>query len=634
MNPNQPSLCNPTLVRLCTGICLGTLIGIGGCTTTNGQRPDRDTQTSHEANEHSGWDKFSRDMPREGRMVFSPQPTPEELHAFAEAGGRVVVNMRTDAEMAEVGFDEEQVVRDLGMHYVRIPTDAGTFGEPLAEQFQQMLESTQGPVLAHCATGSRAAMVYGLYLIEGEGLDREAGVERAQSLGMRPQGARLIERTQMEIPDRVMQSVDPERIRESIDRLASFGTRHTLSETESDTRGIGAARRWVKARFEKNTEGHGKSGDVAPQVYFDAHTVEPDGRRITEEVEVVNVVCEIPGSNPASRDRLYYVLAHLDSRASGALDATSDAPGANDDGSGVAALLELARVLAGEPIESTIVLMATSGEEQGLFGARLHAQAAKDAGGDIRAVLNNDTIGDPTGVLPDQDGRNEIRVFSEGLPASMLDLDDEEVRSAARRLRLYGTESDSDSRQLARYIAEVADLHKTAVQPRLVFRPDRFLRGGDHTPFNELGYAAIRFCELYENYDHQLQDVRIEDGVQFGDLPEYVDEDYLADVTRLNAVVLVHLANAPSSPRDARIIAADLTNDTTLRWEPSLEPDVAGYEIVWRETTSSSWDQVQDVGNATEGTVDLSKDNWFFGVRAYDEDGYRSPVSYPVPARE
>ncbi len=434
--------------------------------------------------------------------------------------------------------------------------------------------------------------------------------------------------------ERVMRRVDPARIRHTIDTLVGFGTRHTLSDPDSSTRGIGAARRWVKSQFEKNVAGSGKAGDAAPRVYFDEHRVDPDGRRITEAVSVVNVVCEIPGSDPASRDRLYCVLAHLDSRASDVNDATIDAPGANDDGSGVAALIELARVLAAEPLESTVMLIATSGEEQGLYGATLYARAAKEAGRDIRAVVNNDMVGDPTGVMPDQDGRRGIRVFSEGIPASVLEMGDDQIPSEIRRVRMYGTESDSESRQLARSIAEIAALQRTTVQPRLVFRPDRFLRGGDHIPFSTLGYPAVRFTEVYENYDRQHQDVRTEGGISYGDLPGHVDEAYLADVTRLNAAVLVHLTNAPSPPTNTRVIVADLTNDTTLRWDASPEPDVAGYEIVWRDTVSPVWEHVQDVGNITEGAIPLSKDNWFFGVRSYDREGYRSPVSYPLAARQ
>ncbi|MAO20157.1 MAG: hypothetical protein CMJ35_02140 [Phycisphaerae bacterium] len=608
------------------------ILACAGC-TTNAERSES-VISEAQAEPIAPWAELSVDKHTTGRITFSGQPSADEIRAFAAAGGNVVVNNRTEPEMKRVPFDEQALVESLGMTYVHSPMSSAIFCETQASDLSTTLNTTTGPVLMHCGSGSRSATVYGLYLIKDKGMNKNDAIKTAQELGMGSSGGRTIERELMDMPDRVMDAVDPDMIRMYVDTLAGFGTRHTLSETESDTRGIGAARRWVKAQFERNIQGHGKGGDAAPRVYFDPHTVEPDGRRITKPVEVVNVICLIPGSNPESRDRLYYVLGHLDSRASEANDATSDAPGANDDASGVALMIELARVLAREPIEATVVLMATSGEEQGLFGARLHAQAALDSGKNIVAVLNNDTVGDPTGVLKDQDGSKEIRVFSEGIPAPMITMEESEISGEVRRLRLYGTESDSPSRQIARYIADVANLHKTTVQPRLIHRPDRFLRGGDHTPFNELGFAAIRFCETYEDYDHQHQDVRIEDGKQYGDLPEFVDEHYLADVTRLNALTLVHLTNAPSAPENTRVIIAELTNDTTLRWDPSPESDVAGYEIVWRETSEPQWDGFQDVGNTTEGTVPLSKDNWFFGVRAYDKDGYRSPVSYPRPARE
>lgn len=617
---------------------LTVLIAASGCSvsvhTHDHPRPHASMHHDKQLSETPDWSTFSADNTHAGRISFSAQPTADEIRAFAKAGGRVVINNRTSPEMERVGFDEQHLVESLGMSYVHSPMSSAIFDGSQAVELKQTLDKTNGPILMHCGSGSRSATVYGMYLIKEQGMNKDDAIQTAVSLGMSPNGGRIIERELMEMPGRVSKAVDPAALRHSINTLAGFGTRHTMSDTESETRGIGAARRWVKAQFERNIAGHGKSDDAAPRVYFDAHLVEPDGRRITSPVEVVNVICEIPGSSPESRDRLYYVLGHLDSRASEANDATSDAPGANDDASGVALMIELARVLAREPIEATVVLMATSGEEQGLFGARLHAQAALESGKNIVAVLNNDTVGDPAGVLEGQDGRNEIRVFSEGLPATMITMDESQISAAVRRERLYGTESDSRSRQLARYIADIADLHKTSVQPKLVHRPDRFLRGGDHTPFNELGFAAIRFCETYENYDHQHQDVRMEDGTQFGDLPEYVDEDYLADVTRLNALTLVHLTNAPSTPSNARVIVAELTNDTTLRWDASPEPDVAGYEIVWRETSSPQWEHHQDVGNANEGTVPLSKDNWFFGVRSYDHDGYRSPVAYPLPARE
>lgn len=580
------------------------------------------------------WDSIRADDRVAGRISFFAQPTKGEIQAFADSGGKVVISARTDAEMEKNDFDEQGFVESLGMKYIHIPTSSSTFGYSMRDDLATALESTQGEVLFHCKSGSRATAIYALYMIEEFGMNRIDAIDNSLELGMSKVMVPLIERTLMEVPGRVIDAVDPDQIQTTIDTLVGFGTRHTMSDTESDTRGIGAARRWVKSQFETNIQGHGKEGDAAPHVYFDSHTVEADGRRITESVHVVNVICEIPGVIPKSREQLFYVLAHLDSRASEANDSTSDAPGANDDGSGVAALIELARVLSAEHLESTIILMATSGEEQGLFGARLHAQQAVADGKDIRGVLNNDTIGDPTGVIEGQNGSKVIRVFSEGLPATMLSLEDDQIGSAVRKLRLYGTESDSTSRQLARYINDIAHLHRTTVQPKLIFRPDRFLRGGDHTPFNELGFPAVRFCEMYENYDHQHQDVRIEDGVQFGDLGDYVDANYLADVTRLNGAVLVHLANAPSTPGNSRVLIAELINDTTLRWDPSPESDVMGYEIVWRESTSWKWEHAEDVGNVTEGTVPMSKDNYLFGVRAYDKDGYRSVVSYPRPARD
>lgn len=424
-------------------------------------------------------------------------------------------------------------------------------------------------------------------------------------------------------------TIRADRVLGDLEKLVSFGTRHTMSETESDDRGIGAARRWLKSEFERLAHEAGRD-DVT--VELERHVVPADGRRITEDTEVVNVKCTIPGSDPAARDRLYYVVGHYDSRASGALDAESNAPGANDDGSGTVVCLAVARAIMDLHLESTVIIMPVAGEEQGLYGARKHAGEASDAGLDIRGVLSNDIVGDPTGP-GGREARDEVRVFSEGIPTAIL-AQEGRATSALRMMRALSAESDSTSRQLARYLAEVAEQHDLPVKPRLIFRPDRFLRGGDHTGFNEAGFPAVRMTEVYENYDHQHQDVRTEDGKRFGDLVEFVDAAYIADVAKLNTAGLIHLANAPSTPGNARIIVAQLTNDTTLRWEASPESDVAGYEIVWRATTSPVWEHAQDVGNTTEGTVDLSKDNWFFGVRAYDADGYRSPVAFPIAAGE
>jgi Zn-dependent M28 family amino/carboxypeptidase len=322
---------------------------------------------------------------------------------------------------------------------------------------------------------------------------------------------------------------------------------------------------------------------------------------------------------PEARERHVYLVAHYDSRASEPLDADSDAPGANDDASGVAALLEAARVLSSRRHDATLVFLAVAGEEQGLYGSRLHAGAARAAARRITAVLSNDIVGDPTGP-GGAEARDAIRVFSEGVPrAATLD--------EVRRVASLGGESDSPSRQLARYVEEVAERHGTRVRPRLVFRPDRFLRGGDHTAFNERGIAAVRFTDVHETWDRQHQDVRIVDGRRYGDLPEFVDERYLADVARLDVTVLAHLANAPAPPADARIVVAALSAETTLRWTRSPEPDVVGYEVVRRATTSSRWEHVHDVGDAAEATLPFSKDDWLFGVRAVDRDGFRSLVT-------
>jgi Zn-dependent M28 family amino/carboxypeptidase len=423
----------------------------------------------------------------------------------------------------------------------------------------------------------------------------------------------------------LLDEIDAAGMKRMVDKLAAFGTRHTLSDTTSESRGIGAARTWIEAELRRFAREPAARNDAPLEVTREAHQQKPDGRRIPREVELVNVVAVLPGSMPEARNRRYYVIGHYDSRVGDALDATSDAPGANDDASGVAVVMELARVMSRRRFDATLVFMATVAEEQGLYGARLHAKAVQAAGLDVRAVLNNDIVGDPSSPRGGPHSR-QIRVFSEGLPAAASG----EVLS---ELRSVGAESDSPSRQLARLIAEVSAWHATDVRPLLVFRRDRFLRGGDHTPFNEIGVPAVRFTVVDENYDRQHQNVRVQDGRQYGDLPQFVDGNYLAGVARVNGAALAHLANAPSPPLEPRLLTAGLSTKTALRWSRSPEPDVAGYEVVWRETTSPSWQHVRDVGPATEVTLDLNKDNWLFGIRAYDKHGYRSPVSFPRPGR-
>ncbi len=439
--------------------------------------------------------------------------------------------------------------------------------------------------------------------------------------------------------DALLDEVSAERLSRDVQRLADFGTRHTLSTVDAIDRGVGASRQFVHDEFLKASFAAQRMGDSRMEVIFDRHTQEPDGRRITREVDIVNVVAVIPGAMPEARSRMYYCIAHLDSRATDPNDAESDAPGANDNASGTAALMELARVLSKEKLDSTVVLMATTGEEQGLFGAKLHAQRLHEVGADVRAVLNNDTVGDPYGHYePTSEqgawARTRVRVFSEGLPVHPQRATPEELK----RIAQTGAENDSDARAIARYMLDVAEAHDLPVEPMMIYRNDRFLRGGDHTAFLEAGFpAAVRITVPYEDYSRQHQDVRVENDVPHGDVASYIDGDYLAGVTKLNLATLAHLANAPSAPGDVRVIVADLTNDTTLRWNASPEPDVAGYEVVRRETTSPTWQFVHAVdggASATEATLPYTKDNFLFGVRAFDKDGYRSPVVFPVPARE
>ncbi len=411
-------------------------------------------------------------------------------------------------------------------------------------------------------------------------------------------------------------AISASRLRAHVDALAAFGTRHTLSADEPE-RGIAAARRYIEDRLLASIA---PARDGRPlDVTIESFPLEPNGARVDRKTTLANVIGTLPGVRPESADRRIYVIGHYDSRASDVMDPQAPAPGANDDASGVAVLIELARVLSGQPLDVTVVFMATAGEEQGLLGARLHAAASRAAGERIVAVLNNDIVGDPSSPSGERHGEH-IRVFSSGVSLSL-------PAEALAELRASGSLADGPSRQLARYVATIAAWEQTPVQPTLVSRPDRFLRGGDHLAFDEQGYAAVRFTEVSESYDRQHQDPRVEGDRRFGDFPEHVDEHYLAEVARLNGAVLIHLANAPSAPTDPVVVAAALTTDTTVRWVAAPETDVAGYEVVWRPTTAATWEHQQAAGLATELTLPLHKDDWIFGVRTVDREGYRSPVA-------
>jgi Peptidase family M28 len=421
-----------------------------------------------------------------------------------------------------------------------------------------------------------------------------------------------------------LRQVSAGRIRANIEKLASFGTRATLSAQDADSiaagRGIGAAREWIKSEF----EGYSRDCGGCLEVKTDSFT-EAAGERILQPTDITNVYAVLKGTDAENAKRIVLVTGHYDSRNSDALDGKGDAPGANDDGSGTAVSLECARVLSKLKFPATIIFLTVAGEEQGLNGSRHFAKLAKEQGWNLEAVLNNDIVGGDKS--PEQD-HSVVRVFSEGLPAAATE---QEVRL----IRGLGGENDSSSRQLARYVADVARAYRdeVSVKPMLVFRLDRYLRGGDHSSFNQPGFAAVRFTEFREDFHHQHQNVRTENGIEYGDLPKFVDFDYVARVARLNAATLASLASAPAPPANAHLLTKDLENDSTLTWEASPGGRAAEYEVLWRSTSSPEWEHVQKVGNVTRTTLKLSKDNVIFAVRAVDAAGHRSLPVVPLPER-
>ena len=418
--------------------------------------------------------------------------------------------------------------------------------------------------------------------------------------------------------DAIVREISPQRIEGYVNKLVSFGTRHTLSDTVSETRGIGAARRWIKSELERC--GAGKL-----QVAFDGH-LHPVDRRIARPVEIVNVVATLPGAQAESRERMYVVSGHYDSRRSEDADAVGDAPGANDDASGTAAVMELACVMAKYKFDATLVFMTVAAEEQGLYGATDFAEKAKQKKLNIAGMFTNDIIGSSMSDDGKRDN-SQVRLFAEGIPA-IKDMPDN-----LRTLIQTGGENDSTPRQLARLVKEVGERYVPNFKVTIVNRRDRYLRGGDHAPFLDRGFAALRFTEPAEDFNHQHQDVRREGDLQIGDLPQFVDPAYIAQVARVNAASLAALALAPASPQSVKIVTARLTNQTDLSWAANSEPDLAGYRIVWRDTTAPTWQHSKFVGKVTAVTMPISKDNVFFGVQAVDKDGNVSPATYPVPGR-
>ncbi|MFJ8577224.1 M28 family metallopeptidase [Micromonospora sp. NPDC093277] len=413
---------------------------------------------------------------------------------------------------------------------------------------------------------------------------------------------------------RLLAEVDGARIEAIVRRLAAFGTRHTLSSQTDPARGIGAARDWIHQEMLAYAAASGGRMTVELQSYLQGRA-----SRIPVPTQITNVIATLHGD--ADPNRVYVITGHYDSRASNVDDAVSDAPGADDDASGVAVIMELARVLATRRTRATVIFAAVAGEEQGLYGSTYMAKQLKAAGADVQGMFSNDIIGSSTADDGARDNRT-VRLFAEGVPTS-------ETPQQATNRQSVGGENDGASRQLARFVTDVNPHSITGMQVRVIYRRDRYLRGSDHIPFLQEGWPAGRFTEPNEDFAHQHQDVRIMDGKQYGDLPEFCDFDYITRVARVNGATMWSLAQAPGTPRNARMLTSSLTNDTTLTWQRGTEEDLAGYEVVWRETTEPDWTHVIEVGDVTTATVDLSKDNVFFGVRAVNRDGYRSPVAFP-----
>lgn len=417
-----------------------------------------------------------------------------------------------------------------------------------------------------------------------------------------------------------IREVSADHVGQTIDKLVSFNNRSTLSAQDADSiragKGIGAAREWIKAEFER----YSKDCGGCLEVKTDTFTEQPAGR-IPKPTEITNVYAVLRGTDPKQADRIVLVTGHYDSRNSENTNVTDPAPGANDDASGTAVSLECARVLSKYKFPATIIFLTVAGEEQGLNGSKHFAQMAKQQGWKLEAVLNNDIVGGNLGAGRDA---SIVRVFSEGLPAAATEAE-------IRRIRALGGESDSPSRELARYIAGIARSYDAGLVPLLVFRLDRFLRGGDHYSFNQQGFSAVRFTEFREDYNRQHQNVRTENGIEYGDLPKFVDFEYVGHVARLNAATLASLVSAPAPPSNVKMLTKDLDNDTTLTWDASA--GASAYEVLWRSTSSPDWEYVQMVTTGARATLQVSKDNVIFAVRALDAAGHRSLPVVPEPER-
>ena len=420
---------------------------------------------------------------------------------------------------------------------------------------------------------------------------------------------------------KMIDEISKEKIEQYVRKLVSFHTRHNMSLQNDPSQGIGAAWNWIKSEFEKNIE----ASDGRLEVKFEEYSVGGKGQRIPHQVKLKNVIATLKGTNPDD-DRIIVISAHLDSRATLDNDSTGYAPGANDDGSGVAAILELVRIMSTRKFSSTIVFMTVSGEEHGLYGAKFMATKAKQENLNIIAMINNDMIGNSGSSETLINDNTRVRVFSEGVPAF-------ETEQMTAMRKFTSGENDSKAREFARYIKETGERYIEQINVTLVFRNDRFGRGGDHTPFCQEGFTAVRICEYNENYDRTHKIPAVVNGIQEGDLPEYVDYEYVRKNAGINLATIANLALAPYEPVNCGIVTGRLTNKTTLRWESPLKGvKPTGYYILMRETFQPSWEKKIFV-QGNEATIPYSKDNYFFGIQSVDALGHESISVFPGQAR-
>ncbi|MCH6233132.1 M28 family metallopeptidase [Cognataquiflexum rubidum] len=417
--------------------------------------------------------------------------------------------------------------------------------------------------------------------------------------------------------EKMVKEISATNLEKYVRDLAGFRTRHTLSPN-NPKEGISASQQYVLNHFKSFEAASG--GRLTS--FIDTYTIPADSRRIPTDTQSGNVMATLKGTDP-NDDRVFIISAHVDSRALDVMNTNIDAPGANDDGSGVAAVIELARIMSQKSFPSTIIFVAVSGEEQGLKGAAYLAEKAKKEHWNLVAMLNNDMIGNSNSSETNINDNTRVRIFSEGVPAA-----ETEQMTAIRRYT--NGENDSKSRQLARYMKEVGERYVDQLEVKLVYRNDRFLRGGDHTPFAREGFTAIRVCEMNENYYHQHENVRVENGIQYGDLPEFVDFEYMRKVTGINLASLYSMASAPSEPQTVGIDVRKLSNTSTLRWEAPAKGKAKGYYVMMRETDSSNWEK-KFYTEATTLTIPYSKDNFFFAVQSVSEDGHESMAVFPQP---